>query len=321
MRTHAHRPPTASPPVRSSHRPDADGFLDQECGENVDLRDAVQQLLANASDTGGFLEAQPGPDLAVQALGNQLGSYRLVEILGEGGMGVVYRARHEKTGSIVALKTLRAVQPILLRGLRREIRALERIRHPRIARLLDHGLSGGIPWYAMEFLPGTALRRVIHPSSPAGLDDATTTDPGAYWTAALSPGDTDPVGPFPEPSEERTQRALRIVLKLCAPLSYLHGEGIVHRDLKPDNVLLLEGEEPVVVDFGLVIRASGANRRDALEWQEPGVGTAAYIAPEQLGREDRRREGRPVCSGLHLLRAAHRAAVSLGGEGAGRERG
>src|SRR5262245_59786265 len=88
-----------------------------------------------------------------------LGPYQLLEPLGEGGMGVVYRARHQGSGQEVALKTVRVPHESLLRGIRREIQALARLRHPGVVRILEEGLAQGIPWYAMELLSGQSLRR------------------------------------------------------------------------------------------------------------------------------------------------------------------
>ncbi len=89
--------------------------------------------------------------------GSQLGPYRILEPLGEGGMGVVYRASHTETGQIVALKTVQSAAH--LKALRREIHALTTIRHPGVVRIVDHGSHRGIPWYAMDLLDGEDLRR------------------------------------------------------------------------------------------------------------------------------------------------------------------
>src|SRR5262249_45638580 len=99
----------------------------------------------------------------VQAMNEKLhslGPYRLIETLGRGGMGVVYRAEHLQSGQSVALKTVQAPDEWTLSSLRREIHALARIRHPQIVRILDQGVEQGLPWYAMELLEGTSLRRL-----------------------------------------------------------------------------------------------------------------------------------------------------------------
>jgi serine/threonine protein kinase len=87
-----------------------------------------------------------------------LGPYRVLEPLGQGGMGVVYRARHSVTERAVAIKTVRVPASRWIESLRREIEALTQIRHPGIVRIVDHGVHHGRPWYAMDLLEGESLR-------------------------------------------------------------------------------------------------------------------------------------------------------------------
>ncbi|EYF01028.1 serine/threonine-protein kinase [Chondromyces apiculatus] len=88
----------------------------------------------------------------------KIGPYRLLAPLGRGGMGVVYRAEHEETGALVALKTVGVTESSLLSSIRREIHALRRIDHPGVVRIVGEGVEGGLPWYAMELLGGSTLR-------------------------------------------------------------------------------------------------------------------------------------------------------------------
>jgi predicted ATPase/serine/threonine protein kinase len=92
---------------------------------------------------------------------SQLGPYRLLDVLGRGGMGVVYRGQHVRDGSQVAIKTVQGVDSNKLASIRREIYALGRLRHPGIVRILDQGVSSGLPWYAMELLSGVTLESRI----------------------------------------------------------------------------------------------------------------------------------------------------------------
>src|SRR5205807_8561919 len=145
---------------------------------------------------------------------------------------------------------------------RREIHALARLRHPGIVRILDEGVDGGLPWYAMELLDGVTLRQALAGPAPAAPLHQTS-----WWTQTLGHGTDLPEQPRPE---ERVRRAapvpavLSAVRRLCEPLAFLHGEGIVHCDLKPDNVLVLAGGAPVLVDFGLTAHFGGDLSREEL---------------------------------------------------------
>ena len=258
-------------------------FLRAECGDDEALFSAVTRLLSHVGDAEHFLETS-APEF--RPSGSRVGPYVLGEPLGRGGMGAVYRAQHEKTGNRAAVKTVDAARPSNLSGLRREIAALARVSHPRIARFLDSGVHEGVPWYAMELLEGRPLRRFAEQelAGAAGAEvseEATTReDSTAPATGPTSPP-RDPQAPFGWTlSDAARRRALAVTSKLCSPLAYLHGEGIVHRDLKPDNVVMKPGEEPVIVDFGLVIHSTGAHARDRLEIHE-AAGTMSYMAPEQ----------------------------------------
>ncbi|MBE2250095.1 MAG: protein kinase [Myxococcus sp.] len=228
----------------------------------------------------------------------RIGPYELTEVLGSGGMGVVYRAVHAGTGVTVALKTMLAEDQATAQSMRREARALARLRHPGVVRIVDHGVEAGRPWCAMELLPGRSLR--------AHFDDAGVSDagPGEPTVAARrddlssglaptvrsgsSPGADQPttgaaVGPGTDPAGR--SRRLGLLRKLCAPLSFLHGEGIVHRDLKPDNVLVKPDGAVVIIDFGLATQFDGRLR---LALQQAGrqiEGTCAYMAPEMIRGE------------------------------------
>jgi eukaryotic-like serine/threonine-protein kinase len=164
-------------------------------------------------------------------------------------MGVVYRAAHRDTADLVALKTIAIPNELLLSSVRREIHALARIRHPGIVRIVGEGVEDGVPWYAMEIVDGVTLRE------------------------------------YPRRSEGGLLGVLGVVRKLCGALAFLHGEGLVHRDLKPDNILVLQGGNPVIVDFGLAARFGGAVSREELGLAEEGLGTIAYASPEQLRGE------------------------------------
>ena len=229
-----------------------------------------------------------------------IGPYRILKPLGEGGMGVVYHAKHAETGSAVALKTIRVPHAGMLGSIRREIHALARLDHPGIVSFLDEGVEDGTPWYAMELLQNWSLRQVIQLGRWDGADPANGATPAESptWLSSFTRAPTSVMGPR-DPAREECEgsdprgpdlaeslpRILTVVRRLCSPLAYLHGEGIVHRDLKPDNIVIRANGLPVLVDFGLVNRFGGVVSRDAFEVGGLVSGTWAYMPPEQARGE------------------------------------
>lgn len=199
-----------------------------------------------------------------------VGPYQLLRPLGRGGMGIIRLAEHRESGRQVAVKTVRVVDPALLRTIRREIHALSRIAHPGVVRILEHGVDGGVPWYAMELIEGPSLRAVVE----SWWSDPSPHGPGASAAAGhLAAGG-------------HLDDALRLCRDVCRTLAFLHGEGVLHGDLKPDNVLLGPGGAPVLVDFGLATRFAGPHGREAMreviDSSGELAGSSGFVAPEQL---------------------------------------
>ncbi|MFN7972693.1 MAG: protein kinase [Acidobacteriota bacterium] len=208
--------------------------------------------------------------------------------LGQGGMGIVYEAFDVRSAARVALKVVRVGDGATVGSIRREIAALATLRHPGIVRIVDQGLVDGLPWYAMELQRGTTLADHVVglmsgdvPSRPSDGSDATEQLSGAdaWLGGGQAPGDVVP-GPKPEAAGGALVAVLTLLSRLCAPIGYLHGEGLVHRDLKPSNVVVRPDGTPIVIDFG--IAGAGGGAREVLDVDAPVVGTAAYMAPEQV---------------------------------------
>ena len=174
--------------------------------------------------------------------------YRIVALLGRGGMGEVYRADDLKLGQPVALKFLRGDLPEheqLLNRFLDEVKIARQVSHPNVCRVYDVGEADGQHYLSMEFVDGEDLATLLKR-----------------------------IGRLPE------DKALQIARQLCAGLAAAHALGVLHRDLKPANVLLDGRGQPKLTDFGLAGLAGG------LEGDEVLAGTPAYMAPEQLaGRE------------------------------------
>jgi WD40 repeat protein len=171
--------------------------------------------------------------------------YEVVRLLGRGGMGAVYLARHHRLGRLVAVKMILAgaqAGPERTERFLREARALARLRHPHILQVHDLAEHDGLPFMALEYVEGGSLADRLR------------------------------AGPLP-PTE-----TARLIEVLAEAVHHAHREGVVHRDLKPANVLLTADGTPKVADFGLA-RLREAD--DRLTHSGAVVGTPAYMAPEQ----------------------------------------
>ena len=208
---------------------------------------------AVAAAAAAALKQQEAPELDV---GSEVdGRYKIVELIGEGGMGKVYLAEHVEIGKRVALKVLHpsySRMPDLVERFRREARAASKIGHPNIVDVTDSGSTpDGSVYFVMEYLEGVELGSVIERE-------------GAL----------------------EVSRALRITAQVCRALSAAHREGIIHRDLKPENIFLITkgGEADVVkvLDFGIAKTTEAEAARER-RLTSPGMamGTPEYMAPEQ----------------------------------------
>jgi len=179
-------------------------------------------------------------------VGERIAHYELLEELGHGGMGAVFRAKDLNTGQDIALKVLPpelSLNPALLQRFRREVLTLRQLHHPGIIRILDVGAEGRTNYFSMEYARGGNLERFLEHQG----------------------------GRLP------VEQAVEIMLQLCDALDYAHSKNIVHRDIKPSNILLTEGGHPKLTDFGIakVVEATRMTVTGGI------VGTVDYMAPEQ----------------------------------------
>ncbi len=225
-------------------------YLDRICAADVRLRRDVDTLLAADAAASGFLE-QPvmAAPASLPATGEFLGRYRILEELGAGGMGVVFRGERAdgQFEKVVAIKFLRtgALGDDGLRRFRSERQILANLEHPNIARLLDGGTTEtGWPYIVMEEVQGEpidACAKRRHLSVEARID---------------------------------------LFSKVCKAVQYAHRCLVVHRDLKPQNILVGDDQEPKLLDFGLasLLREDG----DAPIAEGGPFGTWGYSSPEQI---------------------------------------
>ncbi len=201
--------------------------------------------LALASLRRAALQAAPGAAPGPLLRGDRLGAYLVEDELGRGGMGVVYRARHELLDQCVALKVLMpgllASDTVRARFLR-EARLGAALAHPCIVPVLDAGTARGLDYLAMELVDGEPLQAAL---ARRGRDER-----------------------------------VRLFVALCDGVQHAHLRGVVHRDLKPENVLVQPDGTPRILDFGVARRIdAGAG---TLTTSGAWLGTALYMAPEQV---------------------------------------
>jgi eukaryotic-like serine/threonine-protein kinase len=220
---------------------------------------AAGSSLSPASGVSFALRHTPSTgELPVANLPAEIGPYAIDAIVGEGGMGTIYRGFDRSTGEPVAIKTVRVPTRSLFESLRQEIELLSQVRHPDIVRVIGYDLTGGDPWYAMELVPGETLAARLR----------------SLWQNRGNG--------MPAAANGHLQEITNLFKKLCEPIGFLHRSGIVHCDLKPSNILLRRNGNPVLMDFGLVTNARGAVDREALAVVAGPRGTLSYAAPEVL---------------------------------------
>jgi serine/threonine protein kinase len=182
-------------------------------------------------------------------IGKSLGRYHILEQLGEGGMAIVYKAYDTRLERDVAIKVIRrgAFPPDqldhILKRFEREAKALAKLSHTNIVRVLDYGDYDGAPYLVMEYLPGGTLKHQLGKPMP--------------W-----------------------QKAWRILLPISQALEYAHEHKVIHRDIKPSNILLTEKGQPMLTDFGIA-KILEVQETATLTGSGMVVGTPEYMAPEQ----------------------------------------
>src|SRR6516164_8729424 len=218
-------------------------------------------------------------------IGRTVSHYRIVNKLGGGGMGVVYKAQDTKLPRFVALKFLPEAlthNPQALERLKREAYAASSLNHPNICVVYDIDQFDGQPFIVMEYLEGMTLKELLA-HGPAGEELA----PPSLGTTRL------PQGAALEPD-----RLLDLAIQIADGLDVAHAKGILHRDVKPANIFVTERGHAKILDFGLAkltvgagLAPPGAPLRDAPtvsvdpeQLTQPGtaLGTVAYMSPEQV---------------------------------------
>lgn len=178
-----------------------------------------------------------------------VGRYEIVELIGKGAMGVVYKARDPNIDRIVAIKTIKTADIVdspegeeLIQRFKREVQTAGILTHSNIVTIYDGGQDADLHWIAMEYVDGPSLNKLISERVVIPLHDL-----------------------------------LAIFVKICSAMDFAHKKGIIHRDLKPANVILTQEWEPKIADFGIARVASSTMTRTGVI-----LGTPSYMSPEQI---------------------------------------
>src|SRR3989449_1079024 len=240
-------------------------FLKRECGSNQELRREVESLLAAHDESGSFM-AEPAVAGVAQVLhrstsrfqpGDTLGDYKVLDFVGRGGMGEVYRARDTRLKRDVAIKVLPqafAADRERLRRFEQEARSAAALNHPNIISVHDMGTADGSPYIVSELLEGQNLRELLRH------------------------------GPVP------ARKALDYAIQAARGLAAAHDIGVIHRDLKPENLFITKDGRLKILDFGLakLTRPEGDGSDSSMAEAVPGTeagrvfGTVGYMSPEQV---------------------------------------
>ena len=226
---------------------------EEVCKDRPELLEELRACLRQLDSVRDELDALfPEDDGDVSALSTrpqsmpEIPGYDVGELLGRGGMGVVYKARHLRLNRPVAVKMMLNggfARPAELTRFQREAEALAGLEHPNIVRVYDVGESGGLPYFTMEFVDGGSLAQKLA-------------------------GTAQPV-----------RETAKLLAVLARAVQSAHRNGIVHRDLKPANILLTDDGIPKISDFGLARRVDAD---DGLTLSGATIGTPNYMAPEQF---------------------------------------
>jgi serine/threonine protein kinase len=250
--------PIAAPPVPPRPPVTPTKRVCPQCGKEMSA-DATQGLcpscllkvgLGTETSDPDEPKREPAPAPAPAEIAKHFPQLEILDLLGQGGMGMVYKARQPQLDRFIALKILSphlSQDPAFAERFNREAKALARLNHPNIVGVFDFGKAGEFYYFLMEFVDGLNLSQMEQAKK------------------RLAP-----------------EQALAIVPKICDALQYAHDEGVVHRDIKPGNILVDRKGRVKIADFGLA-KLAGQEREDfSITQSRMTLGTPQYMAPEQF---------------------------------------
>lgn len=236
--------------------------------------------LSPQENTSASEARSPAANSTIVGIGSQLGPYQLLDKLGEGGMGAVYKARHTKLGKLVAFKVLPPHvldRPDALSRFEREMKAVGTLSHPNVVQALDAGDFGGVHYLSMEYVEGQDLHELVKAKGPMSVVNA-----------------------------------CKAIRQAAIGLAAAHKLGLVHRDIKPSNLFLTKVTGQIkILDMGLAL-LSQEQTPTALTSAGDRFGTPDYMAPEQW-------EDAHTCDARRLVRPRLHAVPTAGRSGSVRK--
>ncbi|MFP4687619.1 MAG: protein kinase domain-containing protein, partial [bacterium] len=267
-------------------------------GEEFSADKVREETAASSTDR----QEEPGEEVI-----RKFGDYDLLEPLGRGGMGVVYRAKHRLHNREVALKLLLGgdqASKVQVERFLRETKTLSRLQHAHIISIHDIGEAEGYHYYTMDLIEGVDLTQVVELATGGETLTTKSEDVGSVVTrlreveksrvaSQTEENETeegeDEFEEWQEVEIEKTDmeipplslnQRLDIAIKILKAIAHAHRNGLIHRDVKPDNIMINSDGEPVLMDFGLV-RGDQEDDFDTLTQSGALVGTLGYMSPEQ----------------------------------------
>ncbi|HYP12515.1 MAG TPA: serine/threonine-protein kinase, partial [Bryobacteraceae bacterium] len=255
--------------------PERDDYLDKQCGSDAALRNEVQSLLASYDEAGddfmdGVREEPPAATLKTDDpfVGMRVGPYRVIEEIGHGGMGTVFRAvrADDAYRKQVAIKVVRRgmSHDFVLRRFRHERQIMATLEHPNIARLLDGGATeDGLPYFVMEYVQRG-----------------------------------EPIDTYCDRNQLNTRERLELFRQICSAVQAAHERQIIHRDIKPTNILVNSRGEPKLLDFGI---AKILDPELATQTVDPTMTALRMMTPEYASPEQVRGDSVTEASDVYSL--------------------
>ncbi len=236
-------------------------FLREKCGEDFELYKEVSQLLNLSEKT---IDPSSAHRFLLQSLDihkkenvpTTIGPYKIIKVIGEGGMGTVFLAEQENPKRQVALKVIQSgmASPQLIKRFEYEAQVLGQLHHPGIAQIFEADVAHlssidgeeEIPFFAMEFVDGVTLSEFVQ-TEPTHLEEK-----------------------------------LKIFISICDAVEHAHQKGVIHRDLKPSNILIGQDGQPKILDFGVARATDSDVQATMMTNVGQMIGTLAYMSPEQV---------------------------------------